>query len=63
MSETTKLKHGVNLIRPFLEFKKFNLAISLIKVFGKTLKDPSNKNKNFLRTNIRDLKKILQNKG
>jgi len=63
MSETTKLKHGVNLIRPFLEFEKIQLNYISNKVFGKTFKDPSNKNKNFLRTNIRDLKKILQNKG
>ena len=63
MNETTKLKHGVNLIRPFLEFKKIQLSYISNKVFGKTFKDPSNKNKNFLRTNIRDLKKILQNKG
>jgi tRNA(Ile)-lysidine synthase TilS/MesJ len=63
MSETTKLKYSVNLIRPFLEFKKIQLSYISNKVFRKTFKDPSNKNKNFLRTNIRDLKMILQNKG
>ena len=46
-----------------MEFKKIQLSYISNKVFGKTFKDPSNKNKNFLRTNIRDLKKILQNKG
>mgnify|MGYP001499572848 CR=1 FL=1 len=33
------------------------------KMFGKTFKDPSNTNEKFLRTNIRNLKKILEEKG
>jgi len=63
MSEVTKLKYNVNLLRPFLDFKKSELSYISKKVFGKTFKDPSNKNKKFLRTNIRNLKKTLQNKG
>ncbi len=63
MSEKTKLKGGVNLIRPLLEFEKATLSHVAKKAFGKTFKDPSNRNKRFLRTNIRQLKKILENKG
>ena len=32
-------------------------------MFGKTFKDPSNTNEKFLRTNIRNLKSILEEKG
>tara|TARA_Y100000590_G_scaffold95093_1_gene107772 strand:- start:4387 stop:5409 length:1023 start_codon:yes stop_codon:yes gene_type:complete len=63
MSEVTKLKYNINLLRPFLDFKKSQLSYISKKVFGKTFKDSSNKNKKFLRTNIRNLKKTLQKKG
>ncbi len=63
MSQSTNLKHGIKLIRPFLEFKKAQLQNISKKIFKKTIKDPSNKNKKFLRTNIRELTKILENKG
>ena len=39
-------------------------TISVAKnIFGKVFKDPANKNTKFLRTNIRNLKKILQKRG
>ena len=63
MSQSTNLKYGFKLIRPFLEFKKNELKHIANKVFEKTIKDPSNKNRKFLRTNIRELTKILENKG
>ena len=63
MKEMTVLKNGTNLIRPLLDFKKIDLIKIAKKTFGKTLKDPTNKNKKFLRTNIRVLKKSLENKG
>ena len=63
MSQYTNLKHGVKLIRPFLEFKKDELKHVANKFFQKTIRDPSNKNRKFLRTNIRELVKILENKG
>ena len=63
MQEMTNLKSGIRLIRPFLEFKKAQLTYIAKKTFGKIFKDPSNKNKKFLRTNIRVLKKNLVNKG
>ena len=63
MSEKTKISYGINLIRPFLDSKKKELSYISKKIFRKTFKDPSNTNKKFLRTNIRNLKKILENKG
>ena len=63
MSQITSLKHGISLIRPFLEFKKSQLKYISNRFFKKTIKDPSNKNKKFLRTNIRDLSKMLKSKG
>ena len=62
MSERTKL-NNINLIRPFLDFNKQQLIYISKKIFGKVLKDPSNKNKKFLRTNIRELKATLEKKG
>ncbi len=63
MSQTTNLKHSIKLIRPFLDFKKGQLVYISKKVFRKTFEDPSNRNKKFLRTNIRDLRNTLQKKG
>ena len=63
MSQIVSLNHGITLIRPFLEFKKKQLKYIANRFFKKTIKDPSNTNKKFLRTNIRDLSKILKNKG
>tara|TARA_Y100000590_G_scaffold7309_1_gene9343 strand:+ start:4130 stop:5152 length:1023 start_codon:yes stop_codon:yes gene_type:complete len=63
MSEKTKLRHGIILIRPFLRSNKKELSYIAKKIFRKTFKDPANTNKKFLRTNIRNLKKILEEKG
>ncbi len=63
MSEITKLNSGIKLLRPFLKFTKEDLKSISKKFFNKIIKDPSNKNKKFLRTNIRELTKILKNKG
>ena len=63
MSQSTNLKYGIKLIRPFLELNKYDLQYISNKVFKKIIKDPSNKNKKFLRTNIRELSRTLENKG
>ena len=63
MQEMTTLKNGTRLIRPLLDFKKTDLIKIAKNIFGKILKDPTNKNKKFLRTNIRVLKQNLENKG
>ncbi len=63
INEIATLKQGTSLIRPLLDFKK-NELISITKhTFNKFFKDPSNKNRKFLRTNIRELKKNLEKKG
>ena len=62
MSESTKLNYGIKLLRPFLKFRKENFKL-FQKFFKKIIKDPSNKNKKFLRTNIRELTKILKIKA
>ena len=63
MSEKTKIKYGINLLRPLLDCSKQELFYVSKKIFGKIFKDPSNTNQKFLRTNIRNLKKILEEKG
>ena len=63
MSQFSNLKYGIKLIRPFLGFKKKELKYAANKFFNKTIKDQSNRNKKFLRTNIRELTKILESKG
>ena len=63
MREMTTLNSGVRLIRPLLDFKKKELSSITKKEFGSFVTDPSNKNKKFLRTNIRELKKNMVNKG
>ncbi len=63
MREMTTLNNSISLIRPFLDFKKKELLKIAKTEFGEVIKDPSNKNKKFLRTNIRDLKKDLEKKG
>tara|TARA_Y100000816_G_scaffold279927_1_gene252727 strand:- start:830 stop:1828 length:999 start_codon:yes stop_codon:yes gene_type:complete len=63
MQEMTTFKSGIRLIRPLLDFKKSHLNNIAKIFFGKTFKDPSNKDRKFLRTNIRLLRKNLSNKG
>ena len=61
MSKKTRIKHGIILLRPFLENNKKELSYLAKKMFGITFKDPSNTNEKFLRTNIRNLKKQKKN--
>ena len=63
MNEIATLKQGTSLIRPLLDFKKNDLISITKHTFNKFFKDPSNKNRKFLRTNIRELKKNLEKKG
>ncbi len=63
MKVLSKIDSNVSLYRPFLDVeKKFLIKISKI-VFGKFLKDPSNKNDKFLRTKVRNLKTPLEKSG
>ena len=63
MKSLTKIDNKVSLYRPLLEVKKNSLIRISKKVFGKFVKDPSNKNTKFLRTKIRNLKKPLESSG
>ena len=46
-----------------LDIKKMTLVKISKKIFGKYIKDPSNKNLKFLRTKVRNLKKPLEKSG
>ena len=63
MKNLTKLNNKLYLCRPFLNVKKKILIKISNKTFGKYFKDPSNKNKNYLRTKIRGLKTPLKKSG
>ena len=61
MNTTTVFDSGVKIFRPFLNHNKKNLVFLAKKVFGTYVKDPSNYNKKFLRSNVRKLLPILSN--
>ena len=63
MKQLSKVDNQVNLYRPLLEVKKNFLIQISKKIFGRYIKDPSNKNNKFLRTKIRNLKKPLESSG
>ena len=63
MRTLSKLEKGIYLYRPLLETKKkYLIKISKI-IFKKYFKDPSNLNKKFLRSKIRNLKDPLKKSG
>ena len=63
MSKVTRLNKNIKVFRPLLEFKKKDLVFVAKKVFGKFIRDPSNKDKKYLRTRIRFLRKELEKSG
>ena len=63
MSNTTRLNNKIRIFRPFLSESKKNLIFISKKVFGTYIKDPSNENKKFLRSNVRKLLPILTKHG
>ena len=63
MKYLSKLERKVSLYRPLLDVKKDFLIKISKNIFGKYFKDPSNKNRKFLRTKIRKLKKPLEDSG
>ena len=63
MKSKTKINNQVTLFRPLLDTQKqFLIKISKV-IFGKYIKDPSNKNHKYLRTKVRNLKKPLEKSG
>ena len=63
MKPLTKIDNQINLYRPVLDVKKKFLIKISKNIFGKYIKDPSNKSKKYLRTKIRNLRKPLENSG
>ncbi len=63
MSQITKINSQLILYRPLLNTKKKFLIKISKKTFGKYFKDPSNKNKKFMRSKIRNLKIPLEKSG
>ncbi|MDC0473231.1 tRNA lysidine(34) synthetase TilS, partial [Pelagibacteraceae bacterium] len=63
MDDVAILDKKTKLLRPLLKEKKKELIKITRKVFEKSIKDPSNKNKKYLRTRVRLLKKELEKSG
>tara|TARA_B110000027_G_scaffold134192_1_gene165468 strand:- start:2968 stop:3987 length:1020 start_codon:yes stop_codon:yes gene_type:complete len=63
MKKKSNLNNKIKLIRPLLDEKKEELGALAKKYFGKIFKDPSNTNKKYLRTRIRDLIKKFEKSG
>jgi len=63
MSEIRKIDKKISLFRPLLNFKKKDLVYIAKKNFGKIIRDPTNRDKNYLRTKIRLLKSEMERSG
>ena len=63
MKSMSKINHNIYIYRPLLNTKKKYLIKTSKFIFGKFFKDPSNKNKKYLRTKIRNLKEPLKKSG
>ena len=63
MKQISKINENITLVRPLLEIKKNQLIKISNIIFGKYYKDPSNIDKKYLRTRIRNFKKTLETSG
>ena len=63
MSEIRKIDKKISLFRPLLNFKKKDLVYIAKKNFGKIIRDPTNRDKKYLRTKIRLLKSEMEKSG
>tara|TARA_Y100000817_G_scaffold295183_1_gene269649 strand:- start:455 stop:1486 length:1032 start_codon:yes stop_codon:yes gene_type:complete len=63
MNRTTKINRKIKIFRPLLNSKKKDLMYIAKTIFKKTIKDPSNSNKKYLRTNIRSLVSHMERSG
>ena len=63
MKTLSSFNNKAKIYRPLLDVKKNQLIKISRLVFGKYIKDPSNYNSKYLRTNIRKLKKPLEQSG
>jgi len=63
-SKSTKYRdQNLNILRPLLDVEKNNLLYISQKVFNFFIKDPSNDNKDYKRTRIRNLLQTLEKEG
>ena len=63
MSAKSSMDNKIKIFRPFLTESKKNLIFTSKKIFGTYIKDPSNINDKFLRSNVRKLLPILTKYG
>ena len=63
MKSISKINNQISLVRPLLDTQKKFLIKIAKTIFGKYIKDPSNKNQKYLRTKVRNLKKPLEKSG
>ena len=63
MSFLSKIDNKINLYRPLLDTKKKFLIKISKNIFGKYIKDESNRDLKYLRTKVRNLKKPLEKSG
>ncbi len=63
MKTLSKLEKGIYLYRPLLDVEKKYLVKISIKIFKKYFKDPSNLNKKYLRSKVRNLRVPLKKSG
>ena len=63
-NKNTKYKNGnLNILRPLIDLEKKDLLYISKKVFNFFVKDPSNTNKDYKRTRIRNLLETLEKEG
>ena len=63
MSSLSNFNNKIKIFRPFLAVSKKDLIFITKKVFGSYIKDPSNNDNKFLRSNVRKLVPILTKHG
>ena len=63
MNSLSNLNNNIKIFRPFLSVSKKDLIFIANKVFGTYIKDPSNNDDKFLRSNVRKLLPILTKHG
>jgi tRNA(Ile)-lysidine synthase len=63
MDFLSKINGKINLYRPLLDTKKKFLIKISKNIFGRYIKDPSNKDLKYLRTKVRNLQKPLKKSG
>ena len=63
MGANAKYNNKLKIIRPFLNLKKLDLKYVTLNYFKTYIKDPSNKDEQFLRVRIRKYRKNMENEG